>query len=199
MRPQRSKMSGSTGGAPEEMLSSERVYSGRIVKLRIDRVRLPSGVESRREIVEHRGAVALVALDSDGNCLLVRQYRPPVGDYLLEIPAGTLEEGEDPADCAARELAEETGYRPGTLIELAGFFSAPGFCTEFLRVYLATDLAEAASEADEDEDIELVRLPLGECVDLVRSGGIRDAKSVVGLLAVHAGWGRDARERGSRP
>ena len=110
---------------------------------------------------------------------------------LLEIPAGTIEKGEDPADCAARELAEETGYRPGRLVQVAGFYSAPGFCTEYLWVYLATNLVEQRAEADFDESIELVRLPFQECVDLIRAGEIRDAKSIVGLLAVQAGWGQD--------
>ena len=185
-------MSESTEAAPEVVLSSELVYSGRVVKLRVDEVRLPNGRVAKREVVDHRGAVALVALDSDGNCLLVRQYRSAVGSVLLEIPAGTLEPGEDPADCARRELAEETGYRPGRLVEILGFYSAPGFCTEYLRVYLATDLVAQRAEADADEDIELVRLPLADCVELIRSGEIRDAKSIVGLLAVQAGWGTSA-------
>jgi len=183
-------MSESTGEAPEVVLSSEVIYSGKVVKLRVDEVRLPNGRATRREVVEHRGAVALVALDADGNCLLVRQYRSAVGRVLLEIPAGTLEADEDPAACAARELAEETGYRPGRLVELFGFYSAPGFCTEHLWVYLATDLVAEALEADADEDIELIRAPLGDCVELIRSGEIRDAKSIAGLLAVQAGWGR---------
>ena len=183
-------MSESTGEAPEVVLSSEVIYSGKVVKLRVDEVRLPNGRTTRREVVDHRGAVALVAIDADGNCLLVRQYRSAVGRALIEIPAGTLEADEDPAACAARELAEETGYRPGRLVELFGFYSAPGFCTEHLWVYLATDLVAEALEADADEDIELVRIPLGDCVELIRSGEIRDAKSIAGLLAVQAGWGQ---------
>jgi ADP-ribose pyrophosphatase len=188
-------MSESSGGAPEVVLSSDVVYSGRVVKLRVDEVRLSNGRVARREVVEHRGAVALVALDADGNCLLVRQYRSAVGRTLLEIPAGTLEPGEDPAACAARELAEETGYRPGNLVEILGFYSAPGFCTEHLWVYLATDLVAERAEADVDEDIELVRASAQECVELIRSGEIRDAKSIAGLLAVQAGWGQSASGR----
>jgi ADP-ribose diphosphatase len=188
-------MSESTGEAPEVVLSSEVVYAGKVVKLRVDQVRLSNGREARREVVVHRGAVALVALDAEGNCLLVRQYRSAVGRVLLEIPAGTLEPDEDPADCAARELAEETGYRPGRLVELFGFYSAPGFCTEHLWVYLATDLVATAAEADADEDIQLVRLPLADCVELIRSGEIRDAKSIAGLLAAQAGWGNGASGR----
>lgn len=188
-------MSESTGEAPEVVLSSDVIYSGRVVKLRVDQVRLSNGRVAKREVVDHRGAVALVALDADGNCLLVRQYRAAVGRVLLEIPAGTLEPDEDPTDCATRELAEETGYRPGRLVELLGFYSAPGFCTEHLWVYLATDLVAERAEADADEEIELVRMPLAECVELIRSGEIRDAKSIAGLLAVQAGWGRGASGR----
>ena len=183
-------MSESARSAPEEVLASDEIYSGRVLKLRVDTVRLASGRESKREIVEHRGAVAIVPLDGQGNCLLVRQYRSAVGGDLLEIPAGTLEPGEDPSLCAARELAEETGYRPGRLTPLTGFYSAPGFCTEYLWVYLATDLVRDPRAADDDEEISLVRLPFERCVELVRAGEIRDAKSIVGLLAVQAGWDR---------
>ncbi len=188
-------MSESSGGAPEVVLSSDIVYSGRVVKLRVDEVRLSNGRTAKREVVVHRGAVALVALDADGNCLLVRQYRSPVGRVLLEIPAGTLEPDEDPADCAMRELAEETGYRPGRLVELFGFYSAPGFCTERLSLYLATELVAGRAEADADEQIELVRVPIADCVDLIRSGEIQDAKSIAGLLAVQAGWEHGASSR----
>ncbi len=177
----------------EPTISSQRIYDGRVVKLRVDTVQLPGGRTARREIVEHPGAVALVALDPDGKVLLVRQYRKPVERALLEIPAGTLNPGEDPAACAARELAEETGYRPGKLVPLVGFYSAPGFCEEYLHVYLATDLSPAVAEADADESIELVRLPLAECLRLARAGEIRDAKSLIGLLAAQAGWGEAPR------
>lgn len=183
---------GGTGPADavEPTISSRQVYQGRVVSLRVDTVRLPDGRTTQREIVEHRGAVALVALDADGNVLLVRQYRKPAERYLLEIPAGTLDPGEAPEACARRELAEETGHEPGKLAPLAGFYSAPGFCAEYLHVYLATDLRPARGHPDVDEEIQLVRLPVAECLRLVRSGEICDAKSIVGLLALQAGWGQ---------
>lgn len=185
------KARGSEDYKPEITISSRRVYDGRVVSLRVDTVRLAGGRTARREIVEHRGAVALVALDPDGNVLLVRQYRKPVERALLEIPAGTLDAGEDPTDCARRELTEETGYSPGRLTPVVGFYSAPGFCTEYLHVFLATDLSPSAAVPDADEEIEVIRLPLDECLRLVREGEIRDAKSIVGLLALAAGLGRD--------
>ena len=176
--------------AVEPTVSSRLIYDGRVVKLRVDTVRLPSGQTAQREIVEHRGAVAMVALDVDGNVLLVRQYRKPAERFLLEIPAGTLDPGEAPEACARRELVEETGHEPGRLVPLAGFYSSPGFCTEYLHVYLATDLRPARGHPDVDEEIQLVRLPVAECLRLVRAGDICDAKSIVGLLALQAGWGQ---------
>ena len=168
---------------PEPTLSSELIYRGRIVSLRVDEVRLPSGQTRRREIVEHGGAVAIVAVDDQARVLLVRQFRKPVEQFLLEIPAGTLEAGEDPDACARRELLEETGYRAERVERLIGFYSAPGFCTEYLHVYLATGLREGGASPEEDESIELVREPVARALELIESGQIQDAKSQVGLLA----------------
>jgi ADP-ribose pyrophosphatase len=168
----------------EETLSSQQVFQGRLIRVRVDRVRLPNGGESSREIVEHHGAVAIVALDGEGNVLLVRQFRKAVERTLLEIPAGTLEPGEDPLECAHRELKEETGCVAGRMEHLGGFYSAPGFCTEYLTLYLATDLTPGPSHAEFDEDIELVRLPLAQAPRLIASGAICDSKSIIGLLSV---------------
>lgn len=184
---------GPQGKERETLISTERIYEGRVVKLRIDTLRLANGKTTRREVVEHPGAVALVARDTDGKVLLVRQYRRPTGGVLLEIPAGTRELGEAPEATAARELIEETGYRAGKITRLCGIYSAPGFCEEFLDIYLAEELTPDSAEADEDEDIELVRLSLEECVDLIRRGEIKDAKSVSGLLAVLTGFGKSDR------
>jgi len=180
---------GGSGG--NKRVASRYVHEGRVLKLRIDTFRLPNGKEVEREVVEHRGAVALVAFDNEERVLLVRQYRAAVERPLLELPAGTLEAGEEPEKCAARELAEETGFRPGRLKLLTGFYSAPGFCSEYLHIYQANDLAPEHAEADEDEDIQVERQTLAECVELIRAGEIRDAKSIVGILAVRAGWGNE--------
>jgi ADP-ribose pyrophosphatase len=180
------------GDSPEQLLDSRLVYAGRVVRLRVDSVRLPNGKTATREVIEHPGAVAIVAFDERDDVLLVRQYRRAAGRFLLEIPAGTLKPGEDPLDCAGRELTEETNYHAATLEPLVCFFSAPGFCSEYLHVFVATGLVPEVGVPDEDEDIEVVHLPLAECLARVRSGEICDAKSVAGLLAAsclrdHAG------------
>ena len=168
---------------PEErVLHSERIYEGREVSLRVDTVHLPTGRKTKREVVEHSDSVAIVAIDAEDNVLLVRQFRQPARRVLLEIPAGGIEPGEEPEDCAARELEEETGYRAGKLERLGGFYSSPGFCTEFLHLFLATELSE--TDAQEDEIIEVVRTPLEEVPHLIAAGEITDAKSIAGLYSV---------------
>ncbi|MDO8670593.1 MAG: NUDIX hydrolase [Dehalococcoidia bacterium] len=166
----------------EKTIESQRLYEGRIINLRLDTIELPDGRTAKREIVEHRGAVAIVAIDENDNVLLVRQFRTPVGGVLLEVPAGTLDPGEKPEDCARRELQEETGFAAGHIERLGGFYSAPGFCTEYLYLYLATELTPSRLEADYDENIEVEKVPLSEVHHLITSEKIRDAKSVGGLL-----------------
>ena len=166
----------------EPTVSSERVYEGRILSLRLDTVELPGGKKTRREIVEHVECVAIVVLDSEENVLMVRQFRKPVERALLEIPAGGVEEGEEPLDCVRRELQEETGYLARRIERLGGFYSAPGYCTEFLHLYLATDLMPGNLDAEEDENIEVVVVPLSRVSQLIACGEICDAKSIAGLL-----------------
>ena len=166
----------------ERTLHSERIYEGRIVSLRVDTVELPSGKETKREIVEHAGCTAIVAVDSENNVLLVRQYRKPVERMLLEIPAGGIEPGEKPLDGARRELEEETGFSAEKWEELSCFYTSPGFCTEYMYLYLATDLKPVERDADDDENIELVRVPLKKARELIASGEVCDAKSIAGLL-----------------
>lgn len=166
----------------ESVTSSRRIHEGRIVNLREDTVRMANGVEARREVVEHADVVAIVPVDAGGDVLLVRQYRLPARDVLLEIPAGGVDPGEDVEAAAQRELQEEAGCRAERLEKLGGFFVSPGYCTEFIHVFLATGLVEGWMAADADEDIAVQRLPLAEAVRLVEAGRIRDAKSVAGLL-----------------
>ncbi len=167
---------------PERVLESRRVYDGRIMAVRVDTVALPNGREATREIVEHAPVVAIVPVDENGDVVMVRQYRLATGDVMLEVPAGLVDEGEEIEAAAQRELQEETGYRAGHLERLAGFFVSPGFCTEFIHVFLALGLEESDLDADEDEDIVVERVPLAEAVRLVEEGAIRDAKSIVGIL-----------------
>jgi ADP-ribose pyrophosphatase len=168
----------------ERTLESQQIYKGREVSLRVDTVELLSGRRTKREVVEHADCVVVVALDSEDNVLLVRQLRHPVERVLLEIPAGGIEPGEEPSDSANRELEEETGRRAQKLERLGGFYSSPGFCTEYLHLFLATELGEAKPLAYEDEIIEVVPIPLREIPNLIASGEICDAKSVAGLLRV---------------
>ncbi len=165
----------------ETTIESETVFAGRLVSLRVDRVALPGGGTATREIVEHPGAVAAVALEGE-DVLLVRQWRHPAGEALLEVPAGTLEPGEEPEETMRRELAEEIGRRAGRIEHLSDFYVAPGYSSELIRLYLATELAPAGAEADADEHIEVVRLPLAEAVARCRSGELRDGKTVAALL-----------------
>lgn len=166
----------------EELIESQTLYRGRVVTLRIDTVRLPNGHIARREIVEHRGAVAIVPLLDENTVLLIRQYRQAVGETLLEIPAGTLEPGEPPDRCAERELQEETGYRAGKLRRLFSQYLAPGYSQEVLHVYLAEQLTPTRQQTDEDEAVELAPTPLEQIAPMILKGEIKDAKTIAGLL-----------------
>lgn len=166
----------------EETLSTRRVYEGAVINLRVDRVRMSTGHETGREVVEHSGAVTVVAVDGEGRVLLVRQHRYAAGRSLLELPAGTLDRDETPDACAARELEEETGFRPGRIERLGGFFVSPGYCTEYIQVYLATNLQPGRAGGDDDEDIRALSLPLTEVLRLVEAGELEDAKSLAALF-----------------
>ena len=168
--------------AEEETISSRLVYDGRAVKLRVDTVRMPGGRETSREIVEHSDCVAIIAVDADDNVLLVNQFRKPVEKELLEIPAGGIEPGEDAVATVRRELREETGYLPQKVERLGGFYSTPGYCTEYLHLYLASDLVPSSLNAEDTESIKLVRVPISQIPGLITSGSICDAKSIAGLL-----------------
>ncbi len=160
--------------------STERVFEGRLVKVRVDQVRFPDGSEGRREVVEHPGAVVVAAVDDSGRIVLARQYRHPVGGDLLELPAGTLEPGEEAEATATRELKEETGLTAKRWDYLGSFFSSPGFLREELHAYLARDLQQAEQELEADEDIHLEWRDLGGL--LARPDEIRDAKTLACLL-----------------
>jgi ADP-ribose pyrophosphatase len=175
----------------ERLVASELIHRGRVLEFRVDTVERADGRRARRDVAVHPGAVAIVAVDAGERVLLVRQWRHPAGRALLEIPAGTLDRDpasgvtESPDHAARRELEEETGCRAGRLERLAEFWTAPGFATERMFLYLATDLVEAGPDRldpDEDEALELVRLPWREAVEAAERGEIEDAKSLVGIL-----------------
>jgi len=170
----------------EETIESREIYKGKVIRVLIEKVRLPDGRESMREIVEHGGAVAIVPVDDDNGVYFVRQYRKPLDKILLEIPAGRLEPGEDPADCAKRELAEEIGFAPGELRQMAFLYSSPGFSSEKIYLYLARNLVRHRLENDEGEFLEVERIPLAEALKMVTDGTVEDGKTITGiLLAAH--------------
>jgi ADP-ribose pyrophosphatase len=171
----------------EEVLASNRIYEGRIVSLRVDTVRLRSGREATREVVEHSDAVTILPVDADGNLLLVQQFRLPARRVLLEAPAGNVDTGEAPEDTAHRELREETGFDCRNLSRILGFYPAPGFSEEFMHCFVASDLYEAEADADEDEDLTLVRMTLAEALAAIRDGDLIDAKTIATVLAHASG------------
>ncbi len=168
----------------ETITNTQTIYDGYIVKLDLLDVELPDGAMGKREIVRHPGAVAMVALDDAQNVLLVRQYRVAAGQVMLEIPAGTLEPGEASEACAIRELQEEAGYKPRKVEAMGGIYTAPGYTTEFIHLFLMTELEESSLAMDADEFIEVQRMPLKAALALVESGEINDGKTVIGLLRV---------------
>ena len=164
------------------MLSSRSLYRGRVINLRVDEVETSLGRQITREVVEHDGCVVIMALDDERQVLLVRQFRYPAGQSLLEVPAGGLNVGEAEEEGARRELREETGYLPRQLKRLGGFFACPGYSTEYQHLYLAQDLEHRPLVAEDTEDIELVRVELTQVPRLIASGEIQDAKSIAGLF-----------------
>ena len=167
---------------PEPTIESKDIYQGRIIKLRVDTVQLPSGRTTTREIVEHEDAVCVVPIDENNNVLMVRQYRKAAQLNLLEVPAGGVEADETPDETVLRELQEEVSVTSGSLRRLSGFWVSPGWATEFMHAYLATDLTPASLPADDDEYISVERVPLDSIPGLIESGEIQDSKSIASLL-----------------
>ncbi len=166
----------------EKTMKSETIFEGRVIRLQIDQVKLPNGETSTREIVKHPGAVSVMALTEENKLVLVRQFRKPLEKAILEIPAGKLEPGEEPKECAFRELEEETGYRAAEMEHLFSFYTSPGFADEYLHLYQAKGLSSGKRKLDQDEFVELVELTLDECMKRVASGEICDAKTVAAVL-----------------
>lgn len=165
--------------------AEREIFRGRVIRLVERDLRLPNGRRTTFSVVEHPGAVAIVPVFGNGDVMLLRQFRPSIGAELYEIPAGTLEEGESPLETARREIVEETGHRAGKWSKIAEFYTAPGFCTELMHVFVARDLVPAEAEGDADEVIRPVRVPFRRALDLVRRRKVRDAKSIAGLLMYH--------------
>ena len=168
----------------ETTLSGEYAFCGKLLKLRVDQARLPDGSVASREVVEHPGGVGIVPLTENGEVLLVRQYRYPYGEVLTEIPAGKRDPGEEPLVTGKRELEEETGMQAAVFEPLGKLYPSPGYFNEVIYLYLATGLTATAAHPDEDEFLDVIRMPLADAVRLVLDGTITDAKTQIALLKV---------------
>ncbi|RPJ26255.1 MAG: NUDIX hydrolase [Chloroflexi bacterium] len=167
---------------PFEWIKSEILLQGRAFKIRRDTLKTPDGRETKLEIVDHGGSVVILPVDGENNLLFVRQYRHAVGADLLELPAGTREEQEPYEECAAREIREETGMEAGQLQKVGEFYLAPGYSTEFMAVFLATDLKENPLQADDDEFLQVEKIPLKKAIEMAEHGEVPDGKSLAALL-----------------
>lgn len=167
----------------EKTLKTEHIYSGRIIQVQVDEVELPNGKTSTRELVKHPGAVAVIAITDDNKLVMVEQYRKPLEKVIVEIPAGKLEKGEEPALCARRELEEETGYECETLELVSSFYTSPGFADEIIHVYVAKGLKqkENAAGLDEDEFVNVLEISLEEALEFIKEKRIFDAKTIFGV------------------
>jgi ADP-ribose pyrophosphatase len=167
---------------PFELIRSEVLMQGRAFKIRRDHLKTPDGRETKFEIIEHGGSVILIPIDEQGEVLFVRQYRHAAGRDLLELPAGTRDGDEPFEECAAREIREETGMQAGRLEKMGEFYLAPGYSTEFMVVYLATDLTSNPLEADDDEFLTVEKIPMKKALEMAEQGEVPDAKSLAALL-----------------
>ena len=166
----------------ETRISGEYFFEGCIMKARVDEVRLPNGKQASREVCEHVGGVGVLPIDRDGNIILVRQFRYPVGRELLEVPAGKLEAGENPLECAKRELLEECGVAAESWTELGPIYTSPGFCDEVIWLFFAKELSPVGQRLDEDEFLDVVKMPFAEVLQKAEAGAFTDGKTQLILL-----------------
>jgi ADP-ribose pyrophosphatase len=166
----------------EKLLNSKKVFEGKIIKLFFDDVILPNNKIATREKVWHPGAVGIVPLTVENEIILIKQYRYPVEETLVEIPAGKLDKNEIPIDCARRELQEEVGAVGGNLVHLTSFYTTPGFSNEYLHLFLAINFEKKQNNPDEDEFLQIIKIPIKSSADWIFEGKIKDAKSIIGIL-----------------
>ncbi len=166
---------------PHSLKKRKEIYKGRIVNLIVDEITTTNGIETIREVFHHPGGAAVVPVLPNGKILLVKQFRYPMQEILLELPAGKIDPGEAPETTALRELEEEVGYTAGSLKKIAEFYSTPGFCDEKIHLYLGEDLRKCRAGGDHDEELEVLSFTLPELLELIRSGEISDAKTIIGI------------------
>lgn len=176
-------MKNADAGLIERFVSKKTIWRGRAVDFRVDTVKLPNGKKATREFLDHPGAVGVVPFVDDRTVAMVRQYRHPVGEVTLELPAGKLDKGENPLACVKRELAEETGYKAGKISRLIQYWPTPAFANEMLHLYVATDLKPGKMNTDDDEFLQCVKVPFKKALAMALSGEIKDSKTIIGLLA----------------
>jgi ADP-ribose pyrophosphatase len=164
-----------------QILDSKEIFRGRVFDVTVDTIR-ERDKTYQRETVHHPGSAVIVPVFDDGTIALVRQYRHPAVRYLLEVPAGTLKHGEPPEEGAVRELEEELGYTAGSMEKLSEFFVTPGFCEEKMWVYLATELTATEQRLEDDEILEIVRIPFSQALGMITTGEIEDAKTIIGIM-----------------
>lgn len=174
-----------------EIVKSEKCYKGAFLSVVKDEILLPDGKTAFREVVERGAATAILPIDSKGNVILVRQYRHPFSEMMLEVPAGIMEAGEEAAECAKRELEEETGYKTKELEFVCEMYPTPGFCMEKLYLYLAENLEQGHQNFDDDEFIEVEKYTLQQALDMIKSGDIKDGKTILLLYAYQAKKGHN--------
>lgn len=166
----------------EKTINREEIYRGKIVNLYVDEVILCNKKKAKREIVEHSGAVAILPILDKDRIFLIKQFRKPIENELVELPAGKLEKGEEPEECAIRELEEEIGYIPGKLEKLTSIYTSPGFANEIIHIYLASDLKKTKIKRDDDEFMDILEVDIDEAIRMIEDGRIIDAKTIVGIL-----------------
>ncbi|RBP45572.1 NUDIX hydrolase [Garciella nitratireducens] len=167
----------------EKTIGTKKIFKGKIINLRVDNVLLENGNTSTREIVEHNGGVAILAINKNGNVFLVKQFRKPFEKELIELPAGKLESGEKPEECAIRELEEEIGYKANKIEKLNSIYTSPGFSNEIIHIFLALDLQKTKIHRDENEFMDVIEISLEEAKKMIDTGQIHDAKTIIGILS----------------
>jgi ADP-ribose pyrophosphatase len=169
----------------KEPANRRRVYQGKILNIELDQVTLPNGHQTELEMIHHPGASAVVPLLDDGNVVLVYQYRYAAGGFIYEIPAGKLDHGEDPLNCAKRELEEETGYTAKEYHPLVSFLTTPGFCDEIIHIFLARSLTPGTQNLEANEVLEIRKVSLKKALQMIEEGQIKDGKTIIGLQSAH--------------